>query len=622
MNGMDPEPKRTLPGEAANDPGSGTARARNLLALALGSSPGPGDWIEPEISSLRDAIPGYTLLERIGRGATGVVYRAARASGASAEEEADVAIKIFPVRPERALEFEARFHREAKAMLRLQHPNLVRILGSGQSAGGLCYLVMEYLEGGDLRRRLQNGPVEAGAAVEMGLQICAGLQYAHEQGYVHRDIKPANILLTAGGVAKLGDFGLAKLIDPADAVSETEHLALTETGMTLGTPGYMAPEQLTGGAVDHRADLYSLGVTLYEMLTGTVPRGLFTPPSARAAVDRKLDAIVLQALNEAPERRYASADGMAADLRRISTGLRGPSPADRRAGWRRPAWMAAALFLAAGLGLMGRASPPRAREPLFENELGMRFVPVPIVGGPTDGRRILFSIWETRVRDYRRFAEACHRELPSTLRSPSDDHPMTLVTWEEADAFCAWLTTKERGTRRIGPKDTYRLPSDHEWSCAAGIGAGEDPEAVPGSKLATFDLYFWGRQYPPTEPVGNYRGEDSDLVAYPKPPHIPGYRDGFASTAPVGSFPPSPPGLFDLGGNVWEICSDAKDPARPGQKVLRGASWNDATRERLKISSRGALVPVKGPNNMEERFGTVGFRVILEIGPPTFWRER
>jgi len=548
--------------------------------------------------------------------------------GNPSEETQLFAIKILPALAGRDLEFEARFLRESKALNRLKHPNLVHIEASGQTDDGDSYLVMEYLEGGDLRQRLETGAVDVATALEIALQVCEGLQSAHEAGYVHRDIKPANILLTREGIAKLADFGLAKLIDPATA-SETEQLGLTQTGLALGTPNYMAPEQVAGLPVDHRADLYSLGVTLYEMLTGSLPHGTFEPPSSKVRIDRRLDAVVFKAMSQAVARRYASAHELAQDLRLIAQGRPGRTLAEREQsptqslGWWPWLIVPGAIALLANFGvstwrlnppLPGSERPPSltTRDQPFENHLGMRFVPVPIIGGPTNGKRVLFSVWETRIRDYRPFAEATQREWPKAGPSVNDDHPATMVTWKDAAAFCEWLSSKERRAGQIGPKDTYRLPTDHEWSCAAGIGAEENPEIPPMSKSGKVEGYPWGLDFPPSFPVGNYLGQERfPNIKSPDLP-IPGYSDGFAETAPVGQFPANPQGLFDLGGNVFEMCADWADPVERSRKVLRGASWNNASRESLSVSRRNALTSSQRSEISVQRFGTVGFRVVLQ----------
>ena len=162
---------------------------------------------------------------------------------------------------------------------------------------------MEYIDGVNLRQAIQSGAVKPQEALAIVPQICEALQYAHDKGIVHRDIKPENILIDKRGRVKIADFGLAKLLGPTAG-----DVSLTGTEQVMGTLRYMAPEQLEGSkSVDHRADIYSLGVVFYEMLTGELPMGSFQPPSARVHLDVRLDEVVLKSLAKEPERRYQQA---------------------------------------------------------------------------------------------------------------------------------------------------------------------------------------------------------------------------------------------------------------------------------------------------------------------------
>jgi len=237
----------------------------------------------------------------------------------------------------------------------------------------------------------------------------------------------------------------------------------------------------------------------------------------------------------------------------------------------------------------------------------MRFIPVPIVGGPTAGRTIRFSVWETRVQDYEEFVKDTKTEWPAPDFKQGPDHPAVKVSWEDATAFCAWLTKEERRKRKIGPNDTYRLPSDHEWSCAVGIGKEEDASHTPAAKNGKVTGYPWGKEFPPPAKSGNFNGEETarNPVAGQKP--IQGYHDGFDRTAPVGSFPATAFGLFDLSGNAREWCQDWYDPSVADKRVQRGGSWNFGTEIRLQSSYRDLDPPsFRGVNH--------GFRVVLEVG--------
>jgi len=206
--------------------------------------------------------------------------------------------------------FAERFAREARSLAKLNHAHIVTLHEFGQSDDGLYYFVMEFVDGTDLRHIRQAGDLEADEALALVPQICEALQYAHEEGVVHRDIKPENVLLDKRGGVKIGDFGLAKLLDrPMTAYT------LTQAGQKMGTPHYMAPEQIEhANTVDHRADIYSLGVVFYEMLTGELPLGRFSAPSQKVQVDVRLDQVVLRALEKEPERRYQHASEVKTDV--------------------------------------------------------------------------------------------------------------------------------------------------------------------------------------------------------------------------------------------------------------------------------------------------------------------
>jgi len=268
-----------------------------LLAEGLSSKPSESDTAPPDVAEMADRFPALEVLEVLGRGGMGVVYKARQKN-----LDRTVALKIVaPVEGDRAA-FAERFGREARTMARLDHPHIVKVYDFGET-DGLYYLVMEYVEGVNLRQAMQGGELGPQSTLAIVPQICDALQYAHDQGVVHRDIKPENILLDKSGTVKIADFGLAKLLNP----SVNDH-TITGTGQVMGTFHYMAPEQYrTPGEVDHRADIYSLGVVFYEMLTGELPVGRFAPPSERVSVDVRLDEVVLRTLEQERERRYQKA---------------------------------------------------------------------------------------------------------------------------------------------------------------------------------------------------------------------------------------------------------------------------------------------------------------------------
>src|ERR1019366_2224687 len=245
-----------------------------------------------------------------GRGGMGVVYKARQP-----RLDRLVALKILAPEKERDPRFAERFTREARALARLNHPNIVTVHDFGE-ANGFYYLMMEYVDGASLRQLLRAGNTIPESALTIVPPICEALQYAHQQGIVHRDIKPENILLDKQGRVKIADFGIAKLLGP-----DLRPEPLTADQQVMGTPHYMAPEQVEKPAtVDHRADIFSLGVVFYEMLTGELPLGKFQPPSQRVQVDVRLDQVVLHALEKEPDRRYQQASEGKTDLDAIVAG--------------------------------------------------------------------------------------------------------------------------------------------------------------------------------------------------------------------------------------------------------------------------------------------------------------
>ena len=267
----------------------------------------------PTVDKLVGMLPGFTGFELIGRGGMGAVYRAHHVKLGR-----DVAIKVLPPDLAADAQFEARFVREARALARLRHASIVTLYDFGESDGHY-YLVMEYVEGQNLRQRLQDGRVPPPQAISILGQICDALDYAHEQGVVHRDIKPENLLLDRQGRVRIADFGLARLLNPGE-----QDWTLTGSNQVLGTPHYMAPEQIHApGDVDQRSDIYSLGVVFYEILTGELPLGDFEPPSRRAAVDARLDTVVRRSLRRAPDERYQSASELGSQVEQLRPSSRG-----------------------------------------------------------------------------------------------------------------------------------------------------------------------------------------------------------------------------------------------------------------------------------------------------------
>jgi predicted Ser/Thr protein kinase len=254
-------------------------------------------------------LPQFEILELLGRGGMGVVYKARQL-----QLDRIVALKILAPSDAAAPGFVERFRREAKSLAKLNHPNIVHVHDFGES-NGLYYFVMEFVDGANIRALISSQKMTAAEALAIVPKICDALQFAHEEGVVHRDIKPENILIDKKGRVKIADFGLAKLLG-----REETDPRLTVSGATLGTPRYMAPEQVEKPeSVDHRADIYSLGVVFYEMLTGELPMGRFAPPSHKVQIDVRLDEIVLHALERDVALRYQQVSEVRQDVEEITS---------------------------------------------------------------------------------------------------------------------------------------------------------------------------------------------------------------------------------------------------------------------------------------------------------------
>jgi formylglycine-generating enzyme required for sulfatase activity len=253
---------------------------------------------------------------------------------------------------------------------------------------------------------------------------------------------------------------------------------------------------------------------------------------------------------------------------------------------------------------------------VFTNSLGMKFVPVPVYkgNGSTEiERTVLMCQWETRVKDYQAFCDATKRPWKKPPFPQTDDHPAVEISWDDAKAFCEWLTQKEG--------KTYRLPSDHEWSCAVGIGDKEDPDEKPSRKKTKLPNEFpWGTQWPPPKGVANYFGTElktpetqalltSKFKIDPaktdaKLKEDGDYYDGMIYTSPVGCFPPNKLGLYDMGGNVWQWCEDEYGG---GLRVLRGAMF---------LSSEPLMTKSAYRSHHNGANWSFGFRVVVLDGQP------
>lgn len=269
-----------------------------------------GQWQPPALETMQAMLPQYAFEALLGRGGMGAVYKAVQIT-----LQRPVAIKVLPgdLAQDDDIQFAERFKNEALTMAKLSHPNIVDVYDFGQTQTGLLYIVMQFVDGTDVAQMIiSEGRLPEDYALSITAHVCDALAYAHKNGVVHRDIKPANILIDKEGSVKVADFGLAKANDGGHG--------LTKTNIAMGTPDFVAPEALIAGIpLDGRADLYAVGVMLYQMLTGEIPRGLWTLPGQRIGTDPRFDGIITRAMQTDRAQRYQSAAELRQDLDSIIT---------------------------------------------------------------------------------------------------------------------------------------------------------------------------------------------------------------------------------------------------------------------------------------------------------------
>ena len=353
----------------------------------------------PGIGEIAPHFPELEILELLGAGGMGAVYKARQP-----QLDRFVALKILSHHLASDPTFIERFNREARVLGRLNHPNIVGIHDFG-TAGPYCYLLMEYVDGVNLRQAMRAGRFTPTEALEMVQHLCSALKFAHEEGILHRDIKPENILIDSKGRIKVADFGIAKLVG-----EDRQHdVTLTLQGSVLGSPHYMAPEQIeTPGDVDQRADIYSLGVVLYEMLTGGLPIGRFALPSEKAAMDARIDEIVLRTLAKEREARFQSADEVSTQVAAVTARPQAPGPVAAASGDSGSARFNLTAVILTGLSLVlaallvvmaGLIHPGGATGPIEQKKIHMMFESILLfIGLPAAVTAVTGFIFGTRAR--------------------------------------------------------------------------------------------------------------------------------------------------------------------------------------------------------------------------------
>jgi tetratricopeptide (TPR) repeat protein len=469
-------------------------------------SPPPGSGASQRTAALKPAVADYDILGELGRGGMGVVYKANQVS-----LKRLVALKMMLAGAHADAEDLARFAREAEAVARLRHPNIVQIYAIGEQ-DGLPYFSLEFVEGGSLADRLNGTPQPWRPAAELVATLARAMHAAHQQQIVHRDLKPGNVLLTADGQPKITDFGLAKRLDATVA-------ARTQSGAIMGTPCYMAPEQAAGHAseVGPAADVYALGAILYELLTGRPPFQAATvwdtleqvqtqepvpPRRLQPKVPRDLETICLNCLQKAPRKRYASAQDLADDLRRFLADepIRArPTPAwERAVKWvrRRPvaaglvaACVVAVASLVAGALLYGRNQQLRARESArdlreVERELKDR--------ADSDLRRA--EVQQLLLRGQEALAAGNGGEAQPWLieaRTQSRDDPRLSEEWARAERLLAQIDQRLQARANYQRFKTYHAEALFRAAQVTGLDRLADLKATreaAGKALACFDL--------------------------------------------------------------------------------------------------------------------------------------
>ncbi|HYF36891.1 MAG TPA: serine/threonine-protein kinase, partial [Prosthecobacter sp.] len=454
---------------------------------------------------LQKALPQYEVSAFIARGGMGAVYR-----GLQRNLSRTVAIKVLPPEvPDNDLSFADRFMNEARAMARLAHPNIVAVYEAGKTAEGLLYFVMEFVEGRDVAQLIATERrLEPGRALEIAAATCDALTFAHEEGIIHRDIKPSNIMVDKRGRVKVADFGLAKVMHP-DAT------LLTFSDMAIGTPDFVAPElTVPGMKVDERVDIYALGVTLYQMLTGQLPRGRFQPASQIAPqAGPRVDKVVDKALQSSPDARYASAAEMKRDLERLMRSRIGAQAAADRAHGRPPllkvAVAAIALAAAAAAAAFMYRAPVESSSTPAPPAVAAPSVPVTPKRSPRNspGGKAE-AVWQSRWHKPGRIKAAGTdmggRPFDLSAAEPFADFVQVILLDRATSAANTWVGLRSNGkvVWSDGVMDAGRIGLVRSWTEVQPIlygGLVEPPSMAPAPGPVT-DFSFGRMSFLPGKP--------------------------------------------------------------------------------------------------------------------------
>jgi serine/threonine-protein kinase len=442
----------------------------------------------------------YEIVESLGAGGMGEVYRAR-----DVRLDREVAVKILPDAVAQDPDRLARFEREAKAVAKLSHPNIVEIFDFGRE-GETTYAVIELLEGETLRSRLQGGRLPVRKAVELALQVSSGLAVAHERGIVHRDLKPDNIFITRHGYIKILDFGLAKILRESVGQDDATRTQQTDPGIVLGTVGYMSPEQLRGREVDHRTDIFSLGAMLYEMLFGlrafkrgtvaeTMSAILKEAPEAisetGAGVSPMLDSLVRRCLEKNPDERFQSALDLGFALQSISaTGAGSDAVARTRASEDAEQQSIAVLPFA-------NMSPDPEQEYFCEGMAEEIINALTKVEGLRVAARMSTFQFKGRLQDARQVGEALNVKmlLEGSVRSAGDRLRVTAQLINVEDGYHLWSESYDREMQDVFAIQD-EIASNIVDVLEQKLGHKTLPKAKrPTDNLEAYHLYLKGRHF-------------------------------------------------------------------------------------------------------------------------------